>query len=92
MRRCARPSDRQAHPSGAQSAIRHQCAAGGQQLIPPRYSFDKWRFFDGQASFTASTGDEDFLRSVDNGNERFGKGDVLVVTMRVQQVRTALIE
>jgi hypothetical protein len=50
---------------------------------------NKWRFFDGQASFTASIEDEGFLRGVDDGSERFGKGDVLVVKMRVRQVRTA---
>ncbi len=50
---------------------------------------NKWRFFDGQASFTASIEDEAFLRSVNDGSERFGKGDVLVVKMRVRQVRTA---
>lgn len=50
---------------------------------------NKWRFFDGQASFTASIEDESFLRRVDDGSERFGKGDVLVVKMRVRQVRTA---
>lgn len=50
---------------------------------------NKWRFYDGQASFMASVEDENFLRRVDDGAERFGKGDVLVVTMRVRQVRTA---
>jgi hypothetical protein len=50
---------------------------------------NKWRFFDGQASFTAAIEDESFLRAVNDGSERFGKGDVLVVKMRVRQVRTA---
>lgn len=50
---------------------------------------NKWRFFDGQASFTATIEDEGFMRAVNDGTERFGKGDVLVVKMRVRQVRTA---
>jgi len=50
---------------------------------------NKWRFYDGQAGFTAAIEDEDFLKAIDEGQERFGKGDVLVVTMRVRQVRTA---
>jgi hypothetical protein len=29
------------------------------------------------------------MRAVNDGTERFGKGDVLVVKMRVRQVRTA---
>lgn len=50
---------------------------------------NKWRFSDGQASFTATIEDADFLRGVNNGTERFGKGDVLVAKMRVRQVRTS---
>ena len=49
---------------------------------------NKWRFSDGSAPFPAAIEDEDFLARVNNG-ERFGKGDVLTVEMRIVQTRTA---
>jgi hypothetical protein len=45
---------------------------------------NKWRFYDGQNSFFADIVDLDFLNSVDNG-ERFGKGDMLRVDLRIIQ-------
>jgi hypothetical protein len=48
---------------------------------------NKWRFFDGSASFSADMLDEDFLKQVDMG-ARFGKGDILIVDMQVIQCRT----
>jgi hypothetical protein len=45
---------------------------------------NKWKFNDGERSFSAALLDGDFLARVNNG-ERFGKGDVLDVDMRVQQ-------
>lgn len=46
---------------------------------------NKWRFFDGQSSFYADIIDEDFLRAVNSGTERFGKGDELIAMVRFTQ-------
>lgn len=43
---------------------------------------NKWRFTDGASSFFAEIADDDFLARVESGDERFGKGDVLVVDLR----------
>jgi hypothetical protein len=45
---------------------------------------NKWRFHDGERSFSAAILDGDFLMKVNQG-ERFGKGDLLDVDMRVLQ-------
>lgn len=45
---------------------------------------NKWRLSDGERSFNAAILDGDFLMLVNQG-ERFGKGDVLDVDMRVVQ-------
>jgi hypothetical protein len=50
---------------------------------------DKWRFFDGQQSFLANIEDTSFLDRVNRG-ERFGKGDILRVDMRITQEQTGL--
>lgn len=50
---------------------------------------NKWRFSDGASSFSAAILDGDFLAAVDRG-ERFGKGDVLEVQMRVVQTRQGM--
>ena len=42
---------------------------------------NKWKFYDGQSSFYADMDDPEFLAKIDDGL-RFGKGDVLKVTMR----------
>jgi hypothetical protein len=47
----------------------------------------RWRFTDGQSTFTAEIADEDFKRRVQNEQERFGKGDTLVVRLRSKQRR-----
>jgi len=47
---------------------------------------NKWRFFDGQNSFYAEVADEEFLAKVNDGRERFGKGDILIVRMKTTQV------
>ena len=39
-----------------------------------------------QTSVFASSSDQQFLHAVDNGKERFGKGDVLVVELETIQV------
>ncbi len=43
---------------------------------------NKWRFSDGSNSFFAEIGDESFRARIDSGDERFGKGDVLIVDLR----------
>ncbi|CAN7679625.1 hypothetical protein LJR039_005444 [Pseudorhodoferax sp. LjRoot39] len=43
---------------------------------------NKWRFNDGATSFFAELADPEFVRAVELGEERFGKGDVLVVDLR----------
>lgn len=50
---------------------------------------NKWRFSDGQNSFHADIEDREFLSRVDSG-ERFGKGDILIVKLRITQVRTGM--
>lgn len=47
---------------------------------------NKWKFFDGQNSFHAEVTDEKFLSKVNEGVERFGKGDILIVKKRTTQV------
>ncbi|EJC6930942.1 hypothetical protein ABVZ07_002604 [Vibrio parahaemolyticus] len=49
---------------------------------------NKWKFSDGQSSFYAEITDEQFLERVDNGEERFGKNDILLVEMDVIQTQT----
>lgn len=49
---------------------------------------NKWRFSDGTSTFYAEIVDEKFLHRIDIGEERFGKGDVLIVRLRMRQVRT----
>ncbi len=51
---------------------------------------NKWRFSDGSVSFAAEIKDLKFLRDIDAGVERFGKGDQLVVRLRIRQVRTGM--
>lgn len=46
---------------------------------------NKWRFSDGSNSFFAEVSDEAFRTRVDSGEERFGKGDVLIVDLRRMQ-------
>ena len=43
---------------------------------------NKWRFNDGAASFFAEIADRAFAQRINSGDERFGKGDVLVVDLR----------
>ncbi|TAK47016.1 MAG: hypothetical protein EPO23_13100 [Xanthobacteraceae bacterium] len=49
----------------------------------------KWRFWDGSNSFFAAIIDKEFLARVDAG-ERFGKGDMLTVDLRIVQERSGL--
>lgn len=46
---------------------------------------NKWRFSDGDISFAAEMLDRRFLQDVNEGLERFGKGDVLRVKMQITQ-------
>ena len=50
---------------------------------------NKWRFFDGDISFAAEMLDKRFLQDVNEGLERFGKGDVLLVKMQITQAITS---
>jgi len=50
---------------------------------------NKWKFWDGQSGFHAAIEDKEFLARVESGDERFGKGDVLVVEMRIVQSSSA---
>lgn len=43
---------------------------------------NKWRLTDGTTSFYAELADTEFVDRIQSGEERFGKGDVLVVKMR----------
>lgn len=50
---------------------------------------NKWKFADDRGSFFASILDEDFLSRVRNGEERFGCGDRLMVSLRTRQIQTS---
>jgi hypothetical protein len=50
---------------------------------------NKWRFSDGSNSFNADIEDEAFLKRVEDG-ERFGKGDVLRVKIKIAQSTTGI--
>ena len=47
---------------------------------------NKWRLNDGQAAFFCTIEDHDFLARIESGQERFGKGDVLVADLRRLQI------
>jgi hypothetical protein len=44
-----------------------------------------WRFTDGRNKFNARIADEDFLKQVRQGKERFGRGDILRVKLKTVQ-------
>ncbi|WVM87969.1 hypothetical protein UMZ34_16610 [Halopseudomonas pachastrellae] len=57
------------------------------QLVNIAFRDDnKWRFYDGAATFYASITDQIFLNNVDTSEERFAKGDILKV--RLQEKKT----
>lgn len=43
---------------------------------------NKWRFSDGGPAFFAEIADRGFISRIESGEERFGKGDVLIVDLR----------
>lgn len=43
---------------------------------------NKWRLNDGSTAFFATINDQDFLAKIESGQERFGKGDLLIVSLR----------
>lgn len=47
---------------------------------------NKWRFNDGTCSFFGEITDSAFIQEINNGKERFGKGDVLHVDLRRTQI------
>lgn len=49
---------------------------------------NKWRFSDGEHSFPATIIDEEFIKRVNEGSARFGKGDELVARVRFTQSGT----
>jgi hypothetical protein len=49
---------------------------------------NKWRFSDGENSFPATIADEEFIKKVNEGSERFGKGDELVAKVLFTQSGT----
>lgn len=46
---------------------------------------NKWKFSNGSVVFNAQITDSEFLRKVDNGELRFGKGDILRVQLKTSQ-------
>ena len=46
---------------------------------------NKWRFHDGATAFFAEITDRAFLDRINAGDERFGKGDVLIANLRIVQ-------
>lgn len=51
---------------------------------------NKWRFSDGSTPFFAEITDQKFLARINSGDERFGKGDVLIVDLRrIQSISDA---
>ena len=49
---------------------------------------NKWRFHDGANPFFAEIIDKEFRARIESGDERFGKGDVLIVDLRRVQTVT----
>lgn len=76
-------------PVAKESVVSENLVTMALILVAPVFQDgNKWRFSDGSASFSAAIEDEAFLARVNNG-ERFGKGDVLTVELRITQTRTA---
>jgi hypothetical protein len=46
---------------------------------------NKWKFSNGSIIFNAQILDANFLERIDNGDLRFGKGDILKVQLRTSQ-------
>lgn len=46
---------------------------------------NKWRFHDGSNAFFAEIADRAFVDRINAGDERFGKGDVLIADLRIIQ-------
>lgn len=46
---------------------------------------NKWRFHDGSTAFFAEIADRSFIDRINAGDERFGKGDVLIADLRIIQ-------
>ena len=62
--------------------------------IPPGHALvfkdgNKWKFADDRGSLFASILDDAFLARVRDGEERFGCGDRLLVSLRTRQSQTA---
>lgn len=46
---------------------------------------NKWKFSNGSVVFSAQIADNEFLKRVDSGDLRFGKGDILKVQLKTSQ-------
>lgn len=76
-------------PVARESVVSENIVTMALVLVAPVFQDgNKWRFNDGSGTFAVAIEDEIFLGRVNEG-ERFGKGDVLTVEMRITQTRTA---
>lgn len=75
-------------PVSAESVVSDNTIRMVVSLVSPVFlDGNKWRFHDGASAFAAAILDEAFVAAVNSG-ERFGKGDLLDVDMRIVQKRT----
>lgn len=73
-------------PVGSEDSLIDQVVELRLVIVSPVFEGTaQWRFFDGARTFPAEIEDEDFLAKIDDGVERFGKGDVLHVEVRTVQ-------
>jgi len=76
-------------PVAKESPVSENVVTMALILVAPVFQDgNKWRFSDGATAFSAAIEDKAFVAKV-NAGERFGKGDVLTVEMRIVQTRSA---
>lgn len=76
-------------PVAKESLVSENLVTMALILVAPVFQDgNKWRFSDGANTFSTAVEDEVFLARVNDG-ERFGKGDILTVELRIIQSRTA---
>jgi hypothetical protein len=69
-------------PEQEEEALEESERTASLQLVNIAFRDDnKWRFFDGAATFYASITDDSFLNRVEINEERFSKGDILRVRL-----------
>jgi hypothetical protein len=54
-------------------------------IVDPSFTHRKWDVSDGTNRLWVEMKDEDFYRQIEDGRERFAKGDVIVCTVRQRQ-------